>query len=550
MTDDAASHHEAPFIPHDAQEPPIPEAPWRVFGSKAFFRLWLAQVVSSLGDWIGLIAILAIAARLSDNSGAAVSLVMLTRVLPGFLLGTVGGVMIDRFDRRKVMVFCDIGRACLLLMLPFVENLGGLLLISLGLEIFTLMWGPAQAASVPNLVPEEQLASANSLSLAASYGTFPIASIIFSLLAALATVLGAFNIVSSFRVDQEVLALFFDAMTFLVSAAIVWRLPIPRRDRTGQGRIDLTETFREIKEGLQFVSKHALVRGVMLGLGFGLIGAGAMIPLGPSFAQEVLDGGSAAFGVLMTALGFGAATGVVTLLWLQGRLPRITVFCFGVIGTGVFLVLAASFSTLAVAAFLIGGVGACAGTTYVTGFTVLQESVSDELRGRTFATLYTVVRLCLLISLTVSPLFADFWDWVTSALLDNQAISVGPYSYALPGVRIALWCGGFITLIAGVFAWRSIRRAELAAEAEGGDAAAMVERIEHGPEAPIMAMGLVEPTVPVANDALETTPDTVPVEHDAPEAAPPATDPPTEELEGMTEDPPDDGHASEQDGAR
>jgi dTMP kinase len=548
MTDDAASHHEAPFIPHDAQEPPIPEAPWRVFGSKAFFRLWLAQCVSSLGDWIGLIAILAIAARVSDNSGAAVSLVMLTRVLPGFLLGTVGGVMIDRFDRRKVMVFCDIGRACLLLALPFVENLGGLLLISLGLEIFTLMWGPAQAASVPNLVPEEQLASANSLSLAASYGTFPIASVIFSLLAAVATVLGAFNIVSSFRVDQEVLALFFDAMTFLVSAAIVWRLPIPRREREHTGHIDWTETFREIKEGLQFVSKHALVRGVMLGLGFGLIGAGAMIPLGPSFAQEVLEGGSAAFGVLMTALGFGAATGVVTLLWLQGRLPRITVFCFGVIGTGVFLVLAASFSALAPAAFLIGGVGACAGTTYVTGFTVLQESVSDELRGRTFATLYTVVRLCLLISLTVSPLFADFWDWVTRALLDNQAITVGPYSYALPGVRIALWCGGLITLVAGGFAWRSIRRAEHEAEAAGGEAAAMVERIEHGPEAPFVAPGLVEPMV-AAEAQAEPEAEAEPV----PEGAPPIAavdDPPTEQLEGMTEDPPGADEANEQDGGR
>ena len=70
------------------------------------------------GDWIGLIAILAIAARVSDNSGAAVSLVMATRVLPGFLLGTVGGVIIDRFDRRKVMVLCDIGRASLLVLLP------------------------------------------------------------------------------------------------------------------------------------------------------------------------------------------------------------------------------------------------------------------------------------------------------------------------------------------------------------------------------------------------------------------------------------------------
>jgi dTMP kinase len=164
MTDEQAPRHEAPFIPHDAQEPPIPEAPWRVFGSKAFFRLWLAQVVSSLGDWIGLIAILAIAARVSDNSGAAVSLVMTTRVLPGFLLGTLGGVIIDRFDRRTVMVLCDVGRAGLLVLLPFVQNLGGLLLVSLGLEMLTLMWGPAQAASVPNLVPDDQLASATSTS--------------------------------------------------------------------------------------------------------------------------------------------------------------------------------------------------------------------------------------------------------------------------------------------------------------------------------------------------------------------------------------------------
>jgi hypothetical protein len=104
MTDEQPAQREAPFIPSDASEPPIPDAPWRVFGSKAFFRLWVAQCVSSLGDWIGLIAILAIAARVSNNSGAAVSLVMTTRVLPGFLLGTVGGVIIDRFDRRKVMV--------------------------------------------------------------------------------------------------------------------------------------------------------------------------------------------------------------------------------------------------------------------------------------------------------------------------------------------------------------------------------------------------------------------------------------------------------------
>ena len=490
---DEQPQREAPFIPSDASEPPMPDAPWRVFGSKTFFRLWTAQVVSSLGDWIGLIAILAIAARVSDNSGAAVSLVMTTRVLPGFLLGTVGGVIIDRFDRRKVMVLCDVGRASLLVLLPFVDNLGGLLLISLGLEILTLLWGPAQAATVPNIVDEEHLSSANSLSLAASYGTFPIAAIIFSLLAGVATVIGDFGIISSFKVDQEALALIFDATTFLVSAIIVYRLPIPRREkRADDKRIDWTETFREIKEGLQFVGQHAMIRGVMLGLGVGLIGEGAMIPLGPSFAQEVLDGGAAAFGVLMTALGFGAAFGVITLLWLQGRLPRITVFCFAVIGTGGFLVLAASFSALAPAALMIGCVGACAGTTYVTGFTVLQESVPDELRGRTFATLYTVVRLCLLISLTISPLWADFWDWVTRALLTGQSVSIGPYEYALPGVRIALWGGGIITFVAGLVAWRSIRKAERVAAEAGAPT-----RSEEGP-IQFVPLGLVEPS-PIAD---------------------------------------------------
>ena len=145
---------------------------------------------------------------------------------------------------------------------------------------------------MPNLVDTEQLSAANSLSLAASFGTFPIAAVIFSLLAGVATVLGDLDLISAFKVDQEFLALLFDAVTFLVSAAIVYRLPIPRSDRPKGARIDWTETFRDIKEGLRFISQQPLVRGVIIGLGFGIIGGGAMIPLGPSFATEVLDGGA------------------------------------------------------------------------------------------------------------------------------------------------------------------------------------------------------------------------------------------------------------------
>ena len=98
--------------------------------------------------------------------------------------------------------------------------------------------------------------------------------------------------------------------------------------------MDFSETVPEIKEGLSFIAHEPRVRGVIVGLGLGLIGAGAMIPLGPLFANEGLGGDAATFGVLMTALGFGAAIGVVALLFFQKQLPRESVFDFAVMGAG------------------------------------------------------------------------------------------------------------------------------------------------------------------------------------------------------------------------
>src|ERR687898_925838 len=363
----------APFIPASPDETGLPPAFWRVFGTRSFFKLWVAQVVSSLGDWIGIIAILAIAARVSGGSGAAVSLVMVARVVPGFFLATVGGVIVDRFDRRRVMVACDFGRAGLLALLPFVDSLLGLVLVSFALEIFSL--------------------------------------------------------------------------------------PIPRTVHRQGERVDWTATLRDISEGIGFIRHDRLVRAVIIGIGVGIIGGGAMIPLGPVFADQVLGGGSAAFGLLMTALGFGAAIGVVSLLALQRRLSRETVFQFSVMATGIALIATAATSTTLLAVLLTGVVGACAGTSYVTGFTVLQENVSDELRGRTFAALYTVIRLCLLISLTISPLWADMWDQVSDAIFTDRAAEFGGATYALPGVRFALWGGGLIAFFAGFVSWRAVKRA-------------------------------------------------------------------------------------------
>ena len=93
--------------------------------------------------------------------------------------------------------------------------------------------------------------------------------------------------------------------------------------------------------------------------------------------------------------------------------------------------------------FAAAAIGATAGTGYVTGFTVLQENVADEMRGRIFATLYTVVRLCLLLALTLSPFFANLLGNIAQHLTDGS-VDVAGLHVELPGVRLALWAGGLV----------------------------------------------------------------------------------------------------------
>jgi dTMP kinase len=446
----------APFIPPSSEEHSFPPAPWRLFSTRPFFRLWLAQVFSSLGDWVGFFAILALTARISDDSAAAFSLVIAVRMVPGFFLATLGGVIVDRFDRRKVMVCCDLGRAALISTLPFVDSLWQLVVVSFFIEMLTLLWGPAKDASVPHFVPDENLATANSLSLVASYGTFPLAAAITAVLAVIAGWLGGFEALASLKTNEAIPALWFDALTYVVSAIIVFRLPIPRRTRRSTARFEWTSTFSEIKDGLSFMRQNRFARAVIVGLGGGIVGAGAMVPLSQVFATEVL-GSKSEFGVLLAALGTGAAVGVFSLLAFQKRMPRDTVFEWSIIGAGISLATAAAFNVGGLAAAAIAVVGACAGAAYVTGFTLIQEHVSDELRGRTFATLYAVVRLCLLLSLTVSPLFADLYEWLFSLAAGTPRVTLGGFSYTFAGVRLALWGGAVLTVLSGLYARRELR---------------------------------------------------------------------------------------------
>lgn len=424
-----------------------------VFGSSAFLRLWIAQIVSAFGDWIGFLAIIEIARRIGgDQPGSAIALVMIARVLPGFFLASVGGVIVDRVNRKRLLISCDVLRALVLLTIPFIERVWALVLVSLLLELATSLWGPAKEAIVPNLVPKEQLTAANSLSLVAAYGTFPLAAGAFIGLAKLAEWLGGSAI------GQVEWALVLDSVTFLIAACLIATLPlVPRRKEEKKAKsIDLAEGVRELREGWTFIAISPQVRAVLTGLATGMIGGGMLIPLGAVFNDVVLGAGNAGFGTILVTLGIGVAAGVSVLSAVQRRLDKERAFIAAVFGAGSCLLFAVSTSNTY---WNLSGVflmGVCAGSVYVLGFTLLHEHVEEQLRGRVFSALYTLVRFCLLLSITVGGFLSDGFNWLFGVLFDNE-LRLGSWAMALPGVRGALWLASSFMLLASALAWISLR---------------------------------------------------------------------------------------------
>jgi dTMP kinase len=462
---------QAPYVPSHNSDDLIPKNVWAAFRQYGYWRVFVAQFVSSLGDWIGIFAIIAIATRVSNNSGYAVALPMLVRIVPGLFLASVGGLIVDKFDRRKIMVTCDISRALLLFMLPFWNSLIGLIVISFFLEMFTLLWGPAKDSSLPYLITPSHLDTANSLGLACSYGTFPLGALVFGAMASIAVFINSKNFLGG-HIDQEFVALWADGLTYLISATAIFSLTRVFRDirksqlermeeekliekpedeeKKESKRIDISGTFTEIKNGYKFIAQERLVRGIMLGLGVGIIGGGVLVPLGNIYATNVLKGGAGTYSLLMIGLGTGAAIGIITLLFVQKHLKRGTVFWSAIVLCGISLSIAAFSNYTWLSVLSIGGVGAFAGSGYVTGFTVLQEEVEDNLRGRTFAALYTIVRVCMIFALAVSPLFSDFYEWLIIKVFGSTLFNFGTFQYNVPGVRVTLLAGGIIIIIGGL----------------------------------------------------------------------------------------------------
>jgi len=420
--------------------------------------MWAVTTVSSLGDWLGVFALVVyVASPDHPIPGAkpefAVGGVLLFRVVPGLFFGPFAGVLADRFDRRRLMVSADIARAALIATIPWVHSLWQLYLVSAAMEMLGQMWMPSKDATIPNLVERDQLMMANQLSQISTYASFPFAGGLVALATLLAHLLQ--GVIPWFHQHSIALAFFLDAGTFLFSASRVATFPrelmVAKRARTPGAKWN---PFADLLEGLRFIRKQPMVRTLVMGAWTAFSGGSAIISLGPIFAGKLVrsqQGAQAAWGTLIVAVGLGLVGGMMTAGWLARRFDREKIFPIGLMVGGLSAVGVSLMTSLQAALPVTFFAGFGAGTAWVTTFTLLQEKTEDRLRGRTFATLQTGIQLSLFIGLAGWPLLAGG--------IGNHTLSTSHYTIDLSGTRIAMFGGGVFLFFSGIRAAQGVATA-------------------------------------------------------------------------------------------
>jgi dTMP kinase len=411
-----------------------------VLAIPAFRRLWLVTSLAGVCDWLSLLALSALATQLTSGYQAqsfALGGVVATKLLPPLLLGPVAGALADKFDRRRVMVVCDLLRCALFVSIPIVGTIWWLLAATLLIEMCALFWIPAKDAAVPNLLRRpDQVETANQLALVMTYGVSVIsASGLFALLSRAGAIVGASAL------DTVYVAVLLSGSAYLVIALTVL-LRIPEISGRSEGRAEATlGLFALIKDGAAFVVRTPLIRGLVVGI-IGAFAAGGIIIGSATLYAHGLGGGNAAYGVLFASVFIGLAIGMGAAPRLARRIPHNRLFGAGIVAAGLALVLVslAPHLFLAIAAVML--VGAFAGIAFLTGLTIIGSQVADEIRGRINAFVQTIVRLTLLGSLSVVP--------VIVGLVATRTI--GPFT--VDGTRVVMFAGGLVAAAVGSIAYR------------------------------------------------------------------------------------------------
>ena len=377
----------------------------KIFSRSQFSILWWSGTLSSFGDWATLFASVALASYLGAEGGNSelTSVVpIIARIIPAFM-SSFAGILADRFNKRNVMIICDISRMLIVLGLFFTTTLIQLFIINFISEIFSLTRQPSRESIVPDIVSDEYLVKANSLFTVGTYAMLPVASLFFGFISENKVIE---NIVSYGNSWNGSIVFLIDAVTFLISSYLLLFL---KADTSYQKVKKKNNVLGDLKEGIKYFFSVSELRSVTTSISLSLIGAGALFVLGNTYLTQSLNFSQSSFGFMIASFGFGIIFTMVILSYFVTTFSRIPFFIgLSMMLTGVSLLFAfnsSEFPTIIFSIF-ISGIGS--GSVYLLTISYLQSTTEKKLRGRVFGNFYTIGRLSILVSLLISGFVANF----------------------------------------------------------------------------------------------------------------------------------------------
>jgi dTMP kinase len=429
---------------------PIPTGGLALGGFKEVFRirdfrlLFWGQSISALGDWVGTLAFIAAAQALAPDEPAAVVGVLILRLVPSFFATPIGGVLSDRMDRQRIMIWSDVIRFGVILVTPFIAHLWALYIFAFAHECFSLLFLPARDASLPNIVGSDHLEPANALVMGSSFGGIPLSGPVFALLAMAATHLPSWIPTAGVLKDRSYAFPFvFDAFTFLISAYFIARLRLPKIHRNEE---DIEPFWHSLRDGARYVRGSRLHLGLGYAVSLGMLGGGVLFALGIGYVRTTLDGTPVEFGWLMGIFGAGMVAGFVVS---QLKTERGTTWMLrgALLGMGGVLIFMAIFTKLWVAYLMALVFGTSFSVSIILAMSMVQANTADEKRGRVMAFVHMLVRAALV--------FGGVASGIVSSVF-KQGVRVPGIDFHFDRYQVALVLAGGL-IAAGVV---GVRRTE------------------------------------------------------------------------------------------
>jgi len=393
--------------------------------NRRFLQLWIGQGFSFVGDFVSTVALVVLVVRIS-GSASAVGGVLVARLLPT-LASPLVGVLADRLDRRAILVACDIARAGLIVGVIFTRSLALIYVLVFLIGAARTFFNPTIRAVFPSVVGGNELARANAL----ISGTFSVSVMVGPALGGL--------LVATVGVEM---AFLLDAATYLISAALLSRIPLPRPES------ERGESFAgELRAGLGYLAGARVPLAIVIGTFLTILTANATVPAEVFLAKGIFDAGDTGYGLLVAFWGGGMVVGSALTAVLDGRVNLVILYFVSMFVTALALAGAGVSPTFVLALVALAVAGAANGMDNVATDTVLQRRVPEALLGRVFSVRFLGYSAGEAIAYPVGGLIVD---------------SAGPRpTYLLAGAATA--SAGLLTLLMIIAAPRK----EKYCEAEG-----------------------------------------------------------------------------------